>query len=126
MLLKFMVFWGVRARVLFRLFSAILRYSPLFAAILGPECLVDFLFKVFLIFGSVPVVVHTCSLAERLGIRGNTLLGQGAELLIWVKLRCLAKTCLYGYQLLRRFVVPTQSNGTHQKGIKSVRVLSRK
>ena len=30
-------------------------YSPLFAAILGPECLVDFLFKVFLVFGSVPV-----------------------------------------------------------------------
>ena len=37
-------------------FRSILRYATLFAAILGPECLVDFLFKVFLIFGSVPVV----------------------------------------------------------------------
>ena len=35
--------------------SPILRYSKLFAAILGPECLVDFLFKGFLIIGCVPV-----------------------------------------------------------------------
>jgi len=49
--------YGPGYGMLFRLFSAILRYSPLFAAILGPECLVDFLFKVFLIFGSVPVVM---------------------------------------------------------------------
>ena len=54
MFLKFTVFKGVRARVRDAI-SPILRYSTLFAAILGPECLVDFLFKVFLIFGSVPV-----------------------------------------------------------------------
>ena len=54
MFLKFMVFWGVRAQVRGAI-SPILRCSPLFAAILGPECLGDFLFKVFLIFGSVPV-----------------------------------------------------------------------
>ena len=52
--------YGPRYGMLFRLFSAILCYSPLFAAILRPECLVDFLFKVFLIFGSVPVASSTC------------------------------------------------------------------
>ena len=60
-----MVFWRVRARVRDAI-SPILCYSPLFAAILGPECLVDFLFKVFLIFGSVPVVhkyLRRCSTA---------------------------------------------------------------
>ena len=56
MFLKFMVFWGVRARVRGAI-SPILRYSKLFAAILGPECLVDFLFKGFLIIGCVPVVL---------------------------------------------------------------------
>ena len=56
MYLKFTVFWGVRARVRDDI-SPILRYSKLFAAILGPECLVGFLFKVFLIFSSVPVVI---------------------------------------------------------------------
>ena len=33
----------------------ILRCSKLYAAILGPECLVDFLFKGYLIIGCVPV-----------------------------------------------------------------------
>ena len=55
MFLKFIVFYGVRARVRDAI-SPIIRYSTLFAAILGPERLVDFLFKVFLIMGSVPVV----------------------------------------------------------------------
>ena len=57
MFLKFVVFWGVRAWVRGGAISPILRCSPLFAAILGPECLVGFLFEVFLIFGSVPVLV---------------------------------------------------------------------
>ena len=53
-----MVFLGVRARVRDAI-SPILRYSTLFYAILGPECLVDILFKVFLIFGSVPVLQYS-------------------------------------------------------------------
>ena len=47
--------YGPGYGMLFRLFSAIRSYSQLFAAVLGQECLVDFLLKVFLIFGSVPV-----------------------------------------------------------------------
>ena len=45
-------------------------YSTLFTAILGGECLVDFLFKVFLIFsiGSLPV---TQGGAERRGLHAN-------------------------------------------------------
>ena len=58
MYLKFTVFSGVRARVRGAI-SPILDCSLLFAAILGPECLVGFLFKVFLIFSSVPVVQQT-------------------------------------------------------------------
>ena len=59
MFLKFMVFWGVRARVRDAI-SPILRHATLFAAILGLEWLVDFLLKVFLIFGSVPVLDPYC------------------------------------------------------------------
>ena len=55
-----MVFWGVRAQVRDAI-SPILAYHILFAAILGPECLVDFLFKGFLTFGSVPVVAQQCT-----------------------------------------------------------------
>ena len=56
-----MVFQGVRAQVRDAI-SPILRYSKLFAAILEPECLVDFLFKGFLIIGCVPVYVGTYSI----------------------------------------------------------------
>ena len=52
-----MVFKVVRARVRDAI-SPILRYSKLFAAILGPECLVGFLFKGFLLIGCVPVLYH--------------------------------------------------------------------
>ena len=54
MFLKFMVFWGVRAQVRDAI-SPILAYHILFAVILRPEWLVDFLFKGFLIIGCVPV-----------------------------------------------------------------------
>ena len=57
MFLKFMVFEGVPARVRDAI-APILRYSKLFAAILGLECLVDFLFKGFLIIGCVPVGIE--------------------------------------------------------------------
>ena len=56
-----MVFYRVRARVRDAI-SPILRYSKLFAAILGPERLVDFLFEGFLIIGCVPVTKHVACL----------------------------------------------------------------
>ena len=58
MFLKFMVFQGVRAQVRDAI-SPTLAYHILFAAILGPERLVDFLFKGFLIIGCVPGVAKT-------------------------------------------------------------------
>ena len=63
----------VRARVRDAI-SPILRYSTLFAAILGPECLVDFLFKGFLIIGCVPVDVF-----EKIYAGSNVYLREEAE-----------------------------------------------
>ena len=57
-----MVFFGVRDAI-----SPFLRYSKLFAAILGPEYLVDFLFKGFLIIGCVPVMALRLRVRFRAG-----------------------------------------------------------